>query len=81
MTKILEGLASRTAERCKAKNLARCEYAAAFLAERANVIEASAAGFSLRTIWEHMHETGRIPFRYETFLRYVQRYITKEESQ
>ena len=54
----------------------RKEYQAAFLAVRADVIEAVAAGFALKTIWEHLRETGRIPFRYETFLKHVSRHIT-----
>ncbi|MGE5470550.1 MAG: TraK family protein [Bacteroidota bacterium] len=54
----------------------RKETLAAFLAVRADVKEAIAAGYALKTIWEHMKETGRVSFRYETFLRHVRRHIT-----
>lgn len=47
----------------------------AFLAVRADVKEAMDAGYALKTIWEHMHEIGKIPYRYETFLKHVRRHI------
>ncbi|WP_196483141.1 TraK family protein [Burkholderia cepacia] len=53
----------------------RNEYLVAFLAVRDDVIEATAAGYALKTIWEHMRATGRVSFRYETFLKYVRRHI------
>jgi hypothetical protein len=34
------------------------------------------AGYTLKIIWEHMRDIGRIPFRYETFLKYVRQHIT-----
>jgi hypothetical protein len=34
--------------------------AVAFLAVKADVIEAIEADYALTTIWEHMHETGRV---------------------
>ncbi|MCZ2328967.1 TraK family protein [Bartonella sp. F02] len=51
----------------------------AFLAVKADVKEAMDAGYSLKTIWEHMHESGKIPCRYETFLKYVGQYIKNME--
>ena len=45
----------------------------AFLAVRADVKAAIEAGYSLKTIWEHMTETGKITYRYETFLKHVNR--------
>jgi hypothetical protein len=48
----------------------------AFLAVRADVKAAVEAGYAFKTIWEHMHETGKIPYRYETFLKHVRRHIT-----
>lgn len=54
----------------------RNEYLVAFLAVRNDVIDATTAGYALKTIWEHMRATGRVPFRYETFLKYVRRHIT-----
>ena len=44
-----------------------------FLAVKADVEAAIEAGYALRTIWEHMSETGRITYRYETFLKHVNR--------
>ena len=62
--------------RSLARRLKRKDYLPAFMAARSDVMEAMAAGFALKIIWEHMHEIGRIPFRYETFLKYVHRHIT-----
>jgi Family of unknown function (DUF5338) len=44
-----------------------------FLSVKADVEAAIAAGFALKTIWQHMSETGRITYRYETFLQHVRR--------
>ena len=44
-----------------------------FLAVKADVEAAIEAGYALRTIWEHMRETGRITYRYETFLKHSSR--------
>ncbi|PLY11764.1 MAG: conjugal transfer protein TraK [Sedimenticola sp.] len=49
--------------------------AVAFLAVKANVSEAMEAGYALTTIYEHMHETGRVKCSYETFRRHARRYI------
>lgn len=49
----------------------------AFLAVKSNVQEAIDAGYSLKTIWQHMHDTGRLPYRYETFLRHVKKHLAK----
>jgi len=43
----------------------------AFLAVKADVKVAIEAGYALKTIWEHLTETGKITCRYETFLKYV----------
>lgn len=53
---------------------------ASFLAVSENVRAAIDAGFELKTIWEHLREKKRISFRYETFLKYVRRHITKTVS-
>ncbi|CAB3944002.1 MULTISPECIES: TraK family protein [Pseudomonadota] len=73
---IEQELAARLKREQKARRLTRKDYLPAFMAARSNVMEAMAAGFALRIIWEHMHEIGRIPFRYETFLKYVRKHIT-----
>lgn len=70
-------LAAWIAERQRSDKLKRRESIAVFLGVKSDVIEAQAAGFSLKTIWSHMHETGRLNFRYETFLKYVRRHITE----
>lgn len=49
----------------------------AFLAVKSNVKEAIDAGYALKTIWQHMHDTGRLPYRYETFLRHVKKHLAK----
>ena len=48
-----------------------------FLTVRADVQSAIEEGYSLKTIWEHLSEIGKIPYRYETFIKHVKRYIQK----
>jgi hypothetical protein len=43
----------------------------AFLAVKTDVVAAIEAGYALRTIWEHLNQTGRITYCYETFLKHV----------
>ncbi|HAV9341900.1 TPA: TraK family protein [Escherichia coli] len=50
-----------------------------FLAIRDDVKSAIDAGYALTTIWEHMHETGRVTTTYETFRRHVKRYIREQK--
>ena len=69
-------LAARLALQQQTSQIKRRDYPAAFMAARADVKEAMEAGYVLKIIWEHMRETGRIPFRYETFLKYVRQHIT-----
>lgn len=47
----------------------------AFLAVKGDVEAALEAGFSMKTIWAHLHATGRIAYRYETFTLHVKRHI------
>jgi hypothetical protein len=47
----------------------------AFLAVKVDVKAALDAGYSMKTVWEHLHETGRIKSRYETFTLHVKRHI------
>ncbi len=42
-----------------------------FLAVRQDVRAAIEAGYPLKLIWQHLHSTNRIHYRYETFLRHV----------
>ncbi len=76
MNTFLEELAKWATGARQTTSPRRKETLAAFLAVRADVKEAIAAGYALKTIWEHMKETGRVSFRYETFLRHVRRHIT-----
>lgn len=69
-------LAARLALQQQTSQIKRRDYLAAFIAVRADVKEAMEAGYALKIIWEHMREIGRIPFRYETFLKYVRQHIT-----
>lgn len=48
--------------------------AVAFLAVRGDVKAAMDVGYAVTTIYEHMHETGRVRCSYETFRKYVRRY-------
>jgi len=75
-TNIKQELAAWVAQKQKIAKPKRRECVAIFLAVREDVKAAIAAGYALKTIWEHMRETGRVSFRYETFLRYVRRHIT-----
>lgn len=50
----------------------------AFLAVKGNVKAALDAGYSMKTIWAHLHATGRIEYRYETFTLHVKRHIRTE---
>lgn len=52
----------------------------AFLAVRADTQAAIAAGYSLKTIWAHLYATGKIAFRYETFLRHIRRHRLLETA-
>ena len=50
-------------------------HAAAFLAVKKDVAAAMAAGYTMKTIWEHMHATGRLRCGYEAFRRYANKFI------
>lgn len=76
-----EELAAWVAQRDQAARPKRQEALADFLAVRADVIEATAAGYALKTIWEHLREAGRVSFRYETFLKHVRRHITNPTTE
>lgn len=52
----------------------------AFLAVRDDVLSALEAGYSVKTVWVHMHEKGRIQYAYETFLKHVKRFKENKEK-
>lgn len=60
----------------KAKQPRQDKHVVAFLAVRDDVKAALDGGYAMKTIWEHMRETGRISSRYETFTLHVKRFIT-----
>lgn len=47
----------------------------AFLAVKEDVRAALEAGYAMKTIWAHLHATGRIESRYETFTLHVKRHL------
>lgn len=52
----------------------------AFISVKEDIAEAIDAGYALKTIWEHLHETGKIPYRYETFLKHVKKHIRQKSK-
>lgn len=68
-------LAAWIKKRPATKNPRQDLAAVAFLAVKSDVQAAIAAGYSLATIWEHMHDTGKVEFSYETFRKRVARHI------
>lgn len=69
-----EELAARIEKRA-AKKRRQDAAAVAFLAVRADVKAAMDAGYAVSTIYEDMHEIGRVKCSYETFRKHVQRFI------
>jgi Family of unknown function (DUF5338) len=53
-----------------------CDPLPVFLALRQDVIQAMAAGYSRKTIWDFLVDTRKVPFTYGTFIRYVKKHIT-----
>lgn len=49
--------------------------AVAFLAIKGDIVDAIRAGYAVVTIYEHLHETGKIRCSYETFRKHVKRHI------
>ncbi|OJW52836.1 MAG: hypothetical protein BGO67_00555 [Alphaproteobacteria bacterium 41-28] len=47
------------------------------LALRADMKAAIGAGYTVKTIWEHLHETEKISCCYETFLKHIRQHITQ----
>jgi Family of unknown function (DUF5338) len=52
----------------------------AFLAVQEDVRLARDAGYTLKTIWEHLSVSGRITCSYDTFRRNVRRYLGIERE-
>jgi len=49
--------------------------AVAFMAVKSDVVAAMEVGYAVTTIWEHLHETGKVKCSYETFRTHVHRFI------
>lgn len=52
----------------------------AFLAVRDDVKAAVETGYPIMTIWKQMYEAKKVPFGYDTFLNYVNRYIRRVKA-
>jgi len=55
----------------------RGKHLVAFLVIKDDVQDALEAGYSIKSIWEHMKETGKLSCRYETFLKHVNDHLKK----
>jgi len=58
----------------------RGKHLVAFLVIKDDVQDALEAGYSMKSIWEHMKETGKLSCRYETFLKHVNDHLKKTGS-
>jgi len=62
-------------ERKAAKKRRLDATAVQFLTVKSDVKCALDAGYSVTTIWEHMHETKKVTCTYETFRKHVKRFV------
>jgi hypothetical protein len=69
--KLSERIAARTV---KKKNRA------IFLALRSDIKQALVDGWSIKSIWETLHEEGKIDFGYSAFLGYTNRLILSQSN-
>jgi len=51
-----------------------------FLALRSDMKAAIGAGYTVKTIWEHLLEIKKISCGYETFLRHIRHHITQAKG-
>lgn len=76
-----KNLSARIAERTGLKTPSRnAKNRAAFLAQRQDIKQALEDGWPVKTIWETLHEEGKIPFSYQAFRGYVNRLILSHEK-
>lgn len=68
----MKTLSERIAARVKTK---RSQNRAAFLALRSEIAQAMADGWPIKTIWQTLHEEGKVSFGYEAFINHVKRLI------
>jgi hypothetical protein len=57
------------------KTQQRGEGRAAFLVHKAEIEEALLAGWTVRNVWETLHDEGKISISYVAFTTYVRRYL------
>lgn len=71
-----KSLSERIAERAKKKKPSRnAQNRATFLAVRVDVKQALDDGWPVKSIWETLHEEGKVTFSYQAFRGYVNRLI------
>ena len=71
-----KSLSERIAERAtKGKPSRNAQNRAAFLAARAEVTQALDDGWPVKSVWETLHEEGKVTFSYQAFRGYVNRLI------
>ncbi len=69
-------LSERIAERIRAKVTeasATERNLSLVLAHREDILKALDDGWSIKTVWDQLHEEGKIDFSYQTFRKYVVR--------
>lgn len=72
----MKTLSERIAERVSTK---KNQNRAAFLALRSEITQALADGWPMKTIWQTLHEEGKVSFGYDAFINHVKRLIKSEQ--
>ena len=72
----MKTLSERIAERVNTK---KSQNRAAFLALRSEITQALADGWPMKTIWQLLHEEGKVTFGYDAFINHVKRLIKVEQ--
>jgi len=67
-----ERIVERLSARIKVRSKRSLNHnAVAFAALHDEIVEALSEGYSLKAIWEMLHEEGKIPFKFDAFLRHA----------
>ncbi len=76
-----KSLSTRIAERAALKKPSRnAQNRATFLSLRGDVKQALDDGWPVKTIWETLHDEGKVSFSYQAFRGYVNRLILSSRS-
>lgn len=75
-----KNLSERIADRLARKPKRSGQNKAAFLAVRDQIKQALDDGWSMKIIWETLHEEGSISFGYHAFVGYVNRLAIRNKS-